>query len=102
VKFHIKAEAEYIVFVPPNLDSEHWELEGKRSVVNGVYAVYPAGEGTIYYQRFDTYVFGYIVSLLTFIGLMVWYKKETLQRMLERKKSSGMDSIGAENLIFTM
>ncbi len=28
VKFSIKAEAEYIVFVPPNLDSDYWELEG--------------------------------------------------------------------------
>ncbi|MCZ7370638.1 MAG: hypothetical protein O8C66_09020 [Candidatus Methanoperedens sp.] len=84
VKFHEEAGEGYIVFVPPNMDSDYWELEGRTSMVNGSYAVYHAEMGTIYYRRFDTFLFGYIVSLLTFIGLVVWYKKETLQRMLER------------------
>ncbi len=76
MKFSVKTEAEYIVFVPPNLDSDYWELEGEPSTAKGFYAVYPAGEGTIYYRRFDTYLLGYVISLLTLIVLVTWYKKE--------------------------
>jgi len=35
VKFQIKAEAEYIVFMPPNLDSDYWELNSKPSLAMG-------------------------------------------------------------------
>lgn len=38
VKFSVKAEAEYIIFIPPNLDSDYWELEGKPSLAHGFYA----------------------------------------------------------------
>ncbi len=76
VKFHINVDKGYVLFIPPNLDSDNWELDGQHSVMNGFYAVYPAGERTIYYRRFDTYILGYIISLTALIGLAVWYKKE--------------------------
>jgi putative transposase len=78
VKFRVDANAGYILFVPANLDSAYWELGGRQSLTNGFYAVYPAGEGTVYYRRFDTYVAGYLISLVTFIGLVIWYKREAL------------------------
>jgi len=75
VEFSVREEAGYIIFVPPNLDAEYWELDRQPSIANGLYAVYPAKEGTIYYRRFDTYLVGYLVSLVTLIGLVVWYRK---------------------------
>jgi hypothetical protein len=84
VKFHVEAGEGYLIFVPPNLNSEYWELEGRQSIVNGSYAVYPADVGTIYYRRFDTYLLGYAVSLMTLLGLVVWYKKERFAGFLEK------------------
>ncbi|MBU4223489.1 MAG: hypothetical protein KKA10_18025 [Euryarchaeota archaeon] len=69
VEFSEKTEAEYIMFVPPSLDSDYWGLEGKPSLAHGFYALYPAREGTIHYRRFDTYLLGYAVSLLTLMAL---------------------------------
>lgn len=88
VKFHVEADTGYIVFVPLNLDSEYWELDGKPSVESGFYAVYPAGEGTIYYRRFDTYLLGYFISLITLIGLIIWYRKKAVEGMLKRRRFS--------------
>ena len=79
VKFQVNADKGYILFVPPNLDSDYWELEGAPSLTHGFYAVYPPGKGTIYYRRFDTYLLGYAVSLMTLLGIVVWYMKERLK-----------------------
>jgi hypothetical protein len=76
VKFHVETGEEYTVFVPPNLDSDYWELESAPSFKQSFYAIYPADKGMIYYRRFDTYLIGYAVSLMTLLGLFVWYKKE--------------------------
>jgi hypothetical protein len=78
VKFSVKADAGYVVFVPPNLDSEYWEFDRSPSAAQGFYAIYPAQTGTIYYRRFDTYLIGYIVSLVTLVGLVVYYRKKFL------------------------
>lgn len=69
VKFPIEAGEGYTLLVPPNLDSEYWELDGTTSFTQGFYAVYPASKGMIYYRRFDTYLLGYAVSLMTLLGL---------------------------------
>jgi hypothetical protein len=74
----VKADAGYVVFVPPNLDSEYWEFDRSPSAAQGFYAIYPAQTGTIYYRRFDTYLIGYIVSLVTLVGLVVYYRKKFL------------------------
>ncbi|MCE8424857.1 MAG: DUF3367 domain-containing protein [Candidatus Methanoperedens sp.] len=84
VKFHVAGGEGYIIFVPPNLNSEYWEFKGQPSIVNGSYAVYPSGVGTIYYKRFDTYLLGYAVSLITLLWLFVWYKKERFMGILEK------------------
>lgn len=76
VKFSVNANAGYVVFVPPNLDSEWWELDGQTSTIKEFYAVYPAGSGMVYYRRFNTYLAGYLVSLVTLTGLIIWYKRE--------------------------
>jgi len=78
VKFTANASSGYLIFIPPNLDSDYWELNGAPSLAQGFYAVYHAAEGEVYYRRFDTYLIGYIVSLVTLICLGVWYKKEWL------------------------
>lgn len=83
VKFSVNANAGYVVFVPPNLDSEWWELDGQTSTINGFYAVYPAGPGMVYYKRFDTYLVGYLASLVTLIGLIMWYyRKDDLDKTM--------------------
>jgi hypothetical protein len=83
VKFSVNANAGYVVFVPPNLDSEWWELDGRTSTNKGLYAVYPAGSGMVYYTRFNTYLVGYFVSLVTLIGLIIWYyRKDDLDKMM--------------------
>jgi len=77
VEFSTKADSGYIVFVPPNLDSAHWEFNGKTSITSGFYAAYPSENGRIYYTRFNTFLIGYLVSFLTLIWLVAWYRKET-------------------------
>jgi len=84
VKFQVNADKGYILFVPPNLDSDYWELEGAPSLTHGFYAVYPPGKGTIYYRRFDTYLPGYAVSLMTLLVLVVWYRKEWVVGILRK------------------
>jgi len=86
VKYEVDTpDKRYIVFVPPNFDSNYWELDGVESLNNGYYAVFPASsvKSIVYYTRFNTYLLGYAVSLLTVVGLL-WYGKEALVRMLER------------------
>jgi len=51
MKFNAEAGGGYIVFVPPNLDSGYWELEGTPSLTQGFYAAYTASKGTIYFRR---------------------------------------------------
>ena len=76
VRFRVDAPGKkYIVFVSPNHNADYWRLEGEPSLTDGFYAVYPAGGGTVYYKRFDTYLIGYIISLLTLFGLVLWYRK---------------------------
>ncbi len=70
VKFDVRGESGFIVFVPPNLDSRYWEFEGTPSLLDGFYAVYPAGEGSVYYTRFNICLIGYLLSLLTLIGIL--------------------------------
>ena len=86
MKFNAEAGGGYIVFVPPNLDSGYWELEGTPSLTQGFYAAYTASKGTIYFRRFDTYLLGYAVSLMTLLGLVVWYKKEWVVGFLRKKR----------------
>jgi hypothetical protein len=88
VKYAVDApDKRYIVFVPPNFDSNNWELDGVGSLRDGYYAVYPASsvkKGAVYYRRFDTYLLGYAVSLITMVGLVLWYGREGLRGRLER------------------
>jgi len=86
VKFQVNSDKGYILFVPPNLDSNYWELDGRSSPGNGFYAMYPATAGNIYYKRFDTYLIGYAVSLMTLLGVVMWYKKERVVGFLRKRR----------------
>ena len=74
VKFSIKTDNDNIVFVPPNLDSMYWELDGQPSREKGVNGIYPGQNGTIYYSRFNIYLGGYVVSLFTLLSILFWYR----------------------------
>lgn len=84
VKFFTNKTNGYIVFVPSNLNSDYWKLNGNPSMVNDFIAIYQAKKGQIYYKRFDTYLMGYIVSLITLIGIIIWYKKESMEKILRK------------------
>lgn len=76
VKFSIKTDDDNIIFVPPNLDSMYWELDGQPSRERGINGIFPGQKGTIYYSRFNTYLGGYVVSLLTLVSILFWYRRE--------------------------
>ncbi len=65
----------YIFFIPSNLNSQHWISNGKKPLNSpDFYAVYPAdtGGGTVEYQRFNTYLAGYLASILGLLALLLW------------------------------
>ncbi|MBE0447825.1 MAG: hypothetical protein IBX64_06955 [Actinobacteria bacterium] len=52
------------IFVPPNLDSSDWVLDGKEAPA-GFYAAWEDRGGRVRYSQFRTYEFSYIISLLS-------------------------------------
>jgi len=51
VKYEVDVpDKRYVVFVPPNLDSNCWELDSIESLNNGYYAVFPAKLKSIVYS----------------------------------------------------
>jgi hypothetical protein len=69
-----KPDKPYVIFVTPNLDSEHWEMGSKTSENLAPYAVFEVdGGGTIYWRRFEVYELGYIVSIIAALLLAIWY-----------------------------
>jgi hypothetical protein len=51
----------YTVFIPPNLDSSDWVLDGK-AASDGFYAAWDSKGGKVEYSRFGIYEISYIVS----------------------------------------
>ncbi|NJD54451.1 MAG: hypothetical protein FIB07_16505 [Candidatus Methanoperedens sp.] len=64
--------------------SEDWKLEGKPPFANfGVTNAYDTSgviENIIYYERFNIYLIGYIVSGIAFIFLMILYFNEKIRK----------------------
>jgi len=75
----------YTIFIPPNLDSSDWLLDGKEAAPN-VYAAWERDGNHVYYSRFKTYEISYIISLVSVVAVAVVYlvlwKKESLLRKL--------------------
>jgi hypothetical protein len=71
----------YVIFVPPNLDSGDWLLDGKEAAPN-FYAVWENGGGKVEYSRFEVYEASYIISISSAIAIaavyLVLWKKEFL------------------------
>ena len=69
----------YTVFIPPNLDSSDWVLDGK-AASDGFYAAWDSKGGKVEYSRFGIYEASYIVSISSAIAIAAIYL------ILRRKK----------------
>lgn len=73
VEYRVREGAEkYTVFVPPNLDSGHWRLDGEKSRA-GYYAVWEDGGNKVEYNRFGTYMISYVISIISAVGIVIAY-----------------------------
>jgi hypothetical protein len=73
VKYEVKSgNKKYTVFIPPNLDSSDWVLDG-RGAPSGFYAAWEDKGGKVEYSRFKTYEFSYIISLISVAAVGVGY-----------------------------
>jgi hypothetical protein len=74
----------YVVF--SERYSEEWKLDGKAPFENfGVTNVYDTSDlkgNTLYYERFNIYLIGYILSGIAFIFLIILYFKEKIRTRL--------------------
>jgi hypothetical protein len=76
----------YTIFVPPNLDSSYWALDGK-AAPEGFYAAWESRDEKVAYSRFEVYGTSYIISISSAIAiaavcLIIW-KKEAIWRKTE-------------------
>jgi hypothetical protein len=73
----------YTIFVPPNLDSSDWLLDGKVAP-EGFYAAWESQGGKVEYSRFETYEISYIISISSALAIVAVYlilwKKEIIWR----------------------
>ena len=70
------------IFVPPNLDSSEWMLNGG-GAPRDLYAAWESRGGKVEYTRFRTYEISYIISIssagaIAVVCLILW-KKEGLK-----------------------
>jgi hypothetical protein len=61
-----------MIFVPPNLDSSDWALDGKEAPPN-FYAAWQGGGDEVRYARFRTYEVSYIISFTSVVAIVVVY-----------------------------
>jgi hypothetical protein len=84
VKYEVSgANEKYTIFVPPNLDSSDWVLNGQIAPA-GFYAAWEGQSGKVEYSRFNTYEISYVISMSSVVAIAVIYlilwKKEFLRR----------------------
>ena len=76
-------DKKYTVFVPSNLYSSDWVLDGERAP-EGFHAAWEGQGGKVGYFRFKTYEISYIISITSAIAIAVVYlilwKKEVVWR----------------------
>lgn len=70
------------VFVPPNLDSSDWLLDGEGAPL-GFYAAWENDGGKVEYSRFRTYEVSYAISLASAVVIAVVYS--ILRKLLLEK-----------------
>jgi len=80
-------DKKYTIFVPPNLDSSDWVLDGQIAPA-GFYAAWESQSGKVEYSRFGTYEVSYIISISSAVAIAVIYlilwKKEFLWKKTGR------------------
>jgi len=71
----------YTVFIPPNLDSSEWVLNGG-GAPRDFYAAWEGQGGKVEYSRFRTYELSYIISISSAVAIaavyLILWKKEFL------------------------
>jgi hypothetical protein len=73
VEYEVTGDDErYTIFVPPNLDSSDWALDGEAAPA-GYYAAWEGQGGKVEYTRFRTYEISYAVSLASAVVIAVVY-----------------------------
>jgi len=73
VKYEVEScNEKYTIFVPPNLDSSDWALDGEEAPA-GFYATWESQGGKIEYSRFKTYEISYFISLLSVAAVVIGY-----------------------------
>lgn len=73
VKYEVESGNEkYTIFVPPNLDSSDWVLDGG-AAPSGFYAAWENQGGKVEYTRFRTYEISYLISLLSVAAIVIGY-----------------------------
>lgn len=66
------SDKRYTVFIPPNLDSSDWLLDGE-GAPPGFYAAWENDGGKVEYSRFRTYEVSYAISLASAVVIVVVY-----------------------------
>jgi len=90
VKYEIEGgDEKYTIFVPPNLDSSDWVLDGGKAP-SGFYAAWENQGSEVEYSRFMTYEISYFISLLSVaivvIGYIILLKRSKNYRIGEMPK----------------
>ncbi|MFQ6130190.1 MAG: hypothetical protein ACE5OT_05240 [Candidatus Hadarchaeaceae archaeon] len=90
VKYEVESGNEkYTIFVPPNLDSSDWVLDGGEAP-SGFYAVWENQGDKVEYARFGTYEISYLISLLSVVAVVIGYitlwKRPKIRRVWETLK----------------
>lgn len=91
VKYEVASGNEkYTIFVPPNLDSSDWVLDG-REAPSGFYAAWENQGGKVEYTRSRTYEISYLISLLSVaavvMGYIILWKRSKDQGNMENAKN---------------
>lgn len=73
VEYEVTGDNEkYTIFVPPNLDSSDWVLDGG-AAPSGFYAAWENQGGKVEYTRSKTYEISYLISLLSVAAIVIGY-----------------------------
>jgi len=77
-----ESDERYTVFVPPNLDSSDWVLDGEKAT-ESFHAAWESQSGKVEYARFKIYEASYIISIISAVAIAVVYliiwKKEVVR-----------------------
>ena len=95
----ITHDNKYTIFVPPNLDSSYWLLDGREAASN-FYAAWEREGNHVYYSRFKTYEIFHVISLISvaailMVYLVLWEKGSLLRKLGGKVKRLFKPGIGS-------